>query len=361
MRPRVEKVVIFAVLVLLTGSFFAGREVPRAAAETGAESAPRFPAIYWTEGVETADRIRRAGVEPIAVPAENAAGWRGAGIKVVSVAKAELESRRKTLVPRIAGRGNVASATRRPWIDANGWMYIRRPSGRYFAELPAGRAALAAAEACVYQVDLLMKIEPGDLEAVGGVFSYFRSLPSGGALTPVADLAVIEDGSDEVGEVMNLLTRRNLLFEPLARPSAKYRINIRLGSKAYPAAEAADPSEFALKIRRQLGDEKRSLRIYGSETVFARYSAGGGVFRLQLLNYSNSQIDGLRVRLLGAGVAGARAWAHGFGEFAPETPVQADGAAEFSIPRMKMHTMIEGRLASLDRRFGHGRTLHRDR
>lgn len=331
-----------AVFALLAGPLFAGREFPRAAARSGAEGAPRLPSIYWTEGVETADRIRRAGVEPIAVPAGNVDAWRGAGVKVVPVTKAELESRQKVLAPRIAGRGNVASATRRPWIDANGWLYIRKPAERYYAELPAGRAQLAAAEAYVYQADLLMKIEPGDLEAVSAVFSFFRALPEGGALPVVADLAVIEDGSDAVGEVMNLLTRRNLLFAPLPRPSTKYRINIRLGSKAYPAADAADPSEFALKIRHQLGDEKRSLRIYGSETVIARYTAGGGAFRLQLLNYSNSQIDGLRVRLLGANSAGARAWAFGFGEFTPETPLQEGRAAEFSIPRMRLYSVIEG-------------------
>ena len=36
------------------------------------------------------------------------------------------------------------------------------------------------------------------------------------------------------------------------------------------AQEAADPSAFALKIRRQLTDERRTLRVYGSEVVICR-------------------------------------------------------------------------------------------
>ncbi|MFN0085152.1 MAG: hypothetical protein ACKVX9_07170 [Blastocatellia bacterium] len=348
MRPRAKGWGVasgLAVFALAGGSLLGEWANPRAEGQSGAESAPRLPLVYWTEGVETSERIRKAGVEPIAVPAESADGWRGAGIRIVPVTKADLERRRKTIVPRIAGRGNVASATRRPWIDANGWLYLRQPVGKFLAELPAGRAPLAAAEAYVYQADLLMKIDPGDLEAVGEVASFFRALPAARPLPAVGDLAVIDDGSDAIGEVMNLLTRRNLLFELLPRSSAKYRINIRLGTKAYPAADAADPSEFALKIRHQLGDENRSLRIYGSETVFARYTAGGGLFRLHLLNYSNSQIDGLRVKLKGAASAGALGRAFGVGEFTPDTPVQADGAYEFSIPRMRLYSMIEGRLA----------------
>ena len=307
--------------------------------------ATRGPMIYWTAGVETAEQVRRAGVEPIAVPAGEGDAWRKAGVQVVPIAEAELVRRQKTLPPRIAGRGNVASATRRPWIDANGWLYVRKPAGQYFVELPAGRGALAAAEALVYQVDLLMKIEPADLAAVGETLAFFRAQAAGAPLPTVADLAVIEDGSDALGEVMNLLTRRNLLFTPLARPSTKYPINIRLGSKAYPAAEAADPSEFALKIRHQLGDDRRSLRLYGSETVIARYTAGGGAFRLHLLNYSNSQIDGLRVRLRGAKAAGLRARALGFGEFAPDAPVEEPGALEFTIPRMRLYAVIDGTTA----------------
>ena len=61
-------------------------------------------------------------------------------------------------------------------------------------------------------------------------------------------------------------------------------------------ADAADPSGFALKIRRQLTDERRRLRIFGSEVVVARMTGDASRVRIQLLNYGNRDIAGLRVR-----------------------------------------------------------------
>ena len=72
------------------------------------------------------------------------------------------------------------------------------------------------------------------------------------------------------GEVMNLLARRNLLFQVVPGAVGAFRINIAMGSPDYPREEAADPSAFALKIRRQLTDEQRTLRVYGSEVVICR-------------------------------------------------------------------------------------------
>jgi len=38
-------------------------------------------------------------------------------------------------VPRVAGRADVASATRRPWIDSNGWRFVRQPTGKFYYDL----------------------------------------------------------------------------------------------------------------------------------------------------------------------------------------------------------------------------------
>ena len=77
----------------------------------------------------------------------------------------------------------------------------------------------------------------------------------------------MDDGSPLVGEALNLLADANLLFRIVPAPSADYRINVK------PGPEMADPSQFALKIRRQLTDEQRSLRLYGSEIVICRLTA----------------------------------------------------------------------------------------
>ena len=59
-------------------------------------------------------------------------------------------------------------------------------------------------------------------------------------------------------EALNLLVRRNLLFKIVPAPSAQYRVNVKLGTPEFPAEQAADPSAFALKVRRQLTDEQRT-------------------------------------------------------------------------------------------------------
>src|SRR2546422_10200297 len=99
---------------------------------------------------------------------------------------------------------------------------------------------------------------------------------------------------------MNLLARRNLLFQVVQAPSPRFRINIAVGSTAYPREDAADPSAFALKIRRQLTDEERSLRVYGSEVVIARLTGDATRIRVHLLNYGGGGNQGLRIRLRGA-------------------------------------------------------------
>jgi hypothetical protein len=157
---------------------------------------------------------------------------------------------------------------------------------------------------------------------------------------PIADLGVIDDGSPETGEVMNLLTRRNLLFKIVAAPAPRFRVNVKLGSKEYPKKAASDPSEFAQKIRRRLGDENRSLRVYGTETVICRLTGDGARARLHLLNYSGREVNGLRLRLRGD-YRPVEAHAFGFGRFEPEDFVNDETATEFSVSRIGIYAVID--------------------
>ncbi|HEY8459414.1 MAG TPA: hypothetical protein VIM99_03490, partial [Blastocatellia bacterium] len=292
-----------------------------------------------TEAVETAESLKQAGIDEIAAPADKAEAWRKAGFKVVAVSPAELNSRKKLLTPRVAGRANVASATRRPWVDANGWRFIRNPAGKFYYEPPQGKAAMAIAEAFAYKGDAIVKIDPADLAEAGAMFAFIKNLPAEN-YQPIADIGVIDDKSPEMGEVMNLLTRRNLLFKIVKAPAPQFRVNIRLGSKEFPRAEADNPSDFAQKIRRKLGDENRSLRVYGTETVICRLSGDGARARLHLLNYGGREIYGLRLRLRGDY---GRAHARVFGQegVEPEEFVKDGTAIEFSIPRVGIYTVID--------------------
>jgi hypothetical protein len=304
-----------------------------------ADAAQRNPLIYWPHGIDTAPSLKRAGIEEICVPPDKAKDWRAAGFKPVPMTVAELERREKLLVPGIIRRGNVASPTTRPWIDANGWRFVRKPAGRFYYDLPRGKAALAAAEAFVYRADAILKIDQADLEEVGKMLLFLRGLPQD-ILPEIADIAVIDDGTPATGEVMNLLSRRNLLFKVVSAPSPQIPINIKLGSKEYPQSETADPSAFAQKIRRTLTDDRRTIRIYGNEVVICRVVGDSTRTRVHVLNYSGRQIDSMHLRLRGNyGKAVARVF--GDGEVSPENFVVAEGATELTIPRMGSYAVIE--------------------
>jgi hypothetical protein len=298
-----------------------------------------LPLLYWSQGIETAPQLKQAGIEQIAAPPENVEAWREAGFKVTAMPGKEIDGRQRLMIPGVQRRVNVASPTRTPWVDNNGWRFRRDPSGQFLYDVPAGRAALAAAEAFVYNADVVLKIDPADLAETGKMLAFLRQLPSE-ELPPIADMTLIDDGSTTTGEVMNLLIRRNLFFRLVTQPSSLYPIHIKIGTREYPLDEAADPSAFAQKIRRQIGDDKRSIRIYGSEVVIARLSSDSEKTRLHLLNYGGREIEGLRVRLRGKFGKGFGLIA-GVGRGELEDFLVADGTTEFTISRMMSYAFIE--------------------
>ena len=162
-------------------------------------------------------------------------------------------------------------------------------------------------------------------------------------LPAVADLAVVDDGSAATGEVMNLLSRRNLLFEVVKAPSTKYRINVALGGPDYPLQAAGDPSAFAQTIRTRLTDDGRSLRIYGSEVVIARLTGDEAHERVHLLNYGGRDIEGLRVKLKGGWSAGD-ALVAGAGRVPVADATVSPGptiTTEFTLPRLGTYAVID--------------------
>ena len=298
------------------------------------------PCIYWAQGVESRAKLAAAGINRICVPPERVDAWRAAGVSVsAAVTEAELSAREALPAPGVTARAGLASPTRAPWIVANGWRFTRSPGTKYVYDLPAGKGALAAAEAFAYGADAILKIDPADVESLGTVVTLLEDLPAID-LPNVADLAVVDDGSAGTGEVMNLLARRNLLFQVVKAPSPQFRINIAVGSKEYPRDEAADPSAFALKIRRQLTDEERSIRVYGSEVVICRLTKDASRLRLHLINYGGREIEGLRIRLRG-GWRDGEAHVAGAGGVGLKDQAVVDGATEFSVPRLGTYAVID--------------------
>jgi len=298
-----------------------------------------LPLLYWDAAPTSASELRRAGIESLCVPPERVAEWRQAGLDLLPLTPAEREGRIRLKPPGIVARGDWASATRRPWIDANLWRYQRQPQARYLETAPSGLAALAAAEAFAHGADLVLEIDPGDLDSFGQALALFRSLPQT-SLPGVADLRVVDDGSFATGELMNLLVRRNLLFQPVPRAAPGLPLVVELGSKAYPKSAAANPDTLALKIRAELGDERRSLRLYGSEVVLARLVGDAERLRLHLLNYGGREVEGLRVRIRGSWNPGsAHVLRHG--SPALEALLVQEGFTEFSLPVLGPYAVVD--------------------
>jgi len=301
--------------------------------------AASVPCVYWTLGIETRATLQAAAIKRLCVAPERADSWRAAGFTVTAVSEAELTSREALPSPGIAPRAGLASPTRSPWIVANGWRFTRQPGAKYVYDVPAGRAALAAAEIFAYGADAVLKIDPADVGSLGEMLTFLEALPVVD-LPAMSDVAIVDDGSAITGEVMNLLVRRNLLFRVLKPQSPRLEGTIVIGTPAYPREEAADPSAFALKIRRQLTDERRTLRVYGSEVVIGRLTGDAVRARLHLINYGGRDINGLGIRLRGT-YADGEAHVAGAGRLPLQDHTVAGGATEFSVPRIVTYAVID--------------------
>jgi hypothetical protein len=258
--------------------------------------AAALPILFWNGGPETAATLREAGIERIAVPAAHAAGW-GAGITVEIFDPAKAV---KLATPAVEYRANEATASRSPWLDANGWVLLRRPADLHYYDAPGPAAALAAAEAFCYGANAVVQTDDAGLKPFAGMLRFLRSMETL-QLSPAADIGFLDDGGDVAGEVLNLMLRNNLLVSVVQKPDPRLKVNVRLGSREFPLDQAQDPSAMSHIIRARLTDEKRSLRIYGTQVVLARLLRGNGRLRVLLLNYDGGRraVDGLRVRVLG--------------------------------------------------------------
>jgi hypothetical protein len=279
-----------------------------------------LPCVYVTPGSASPATLKAAGISQLCD--DNA-----------------LAAREALPTPGITARPGVASPTRTPWIIANGWRFMRQPGGKYVYDVPAGKAALAAAEAYAYAADAVLKINASDVEALGKMLAFLERLPPLD-LPAIADFAIVDDGSDATGEVLNLLVRRNLLFERVTAPSPRVGVNVVLGSPQYPREDAADPSALALKIRRALTDERRSLRVFGSEVVLCRLTGDGERARLHVINYGGREIEGLRLRVRGLYSRG-RGHSAESDSFPLLEQTASDGVTEFSLARLGTYAVID--------------------
>ena len=198
---------------------------------------------------------------------------------------------------------NVARATNVPWIDSNGWRFARGLRKANYMKLPAGSAALAAAEAFVFNVDAILNPDPKDVDDLGTMLRFIKSQEAP-PMPELVNIGVVDDGSPVMGEVLNLLTRQNLFYKVVKKPDTDLDLNVQLGTRDFPAEAAANPYEFAAQVRAKLGDDKRLVRLYGTSTVIARLTGHPKGARLFLLSFGSRRQQSagpqaIRVRVVG--------------------------------------------------------------
>jgi hypothetical protein len=298
-----------------------------------------LPTLFWDGAADTAPALRDAGIHQMLVPAAQLASWKDAA--GIAAEAADLQAAVKVMAPLVNYRMDEASATRAPWVVANGWRFIRRPQGRFYYDVTGKQAALAAAEAFCYGANAMIRTDAAGLKPLAEMLDFLRTV-AGEPLPPVADIGYIDDGSSASGEVMNLLVRDNLLFQLVTSPDRRLKLNVKLGTKEYPLADAKNPGTVAHSVRYNLTDEKRSVRIYGSPVVVVRLTANEGHARLHLLNYAgaNRKVDGVRVRVLGRYSKHQLSLANGAGVELLDYTVDSD-ATEFTLPELKIYAIVD--------------------
>jgi len=287
-----------------------------------------LPGLYWDAGPHTAGTLKQAGIDRVYVPQSQKDAWTAQGVDALAIDVAQLTKLGK---PGVQYRMNQASATAVPWIDANGWQMDRDPKRTYYYDVPAAAVPIAMAEAYSRNARAVIHTDP---PSFGRMLMFLKGIDQP-ALPAQANIGVIDDGSEIAAEAMNLLARRNLLFRVLKAPDPKLDLNLQPTAK-----NASDPFAYAQDVRQKLGDDKRLVRLYGSDVVLANLTGNGAQARLFLINYSNRKVTGLRVRLR---APYPKATLHVFGieNATPADYLTEAGATELTIPEMNAFAVID--------------------
>jgi hypothetical protein len=237
---------------------------------------------------------------------------------------------------------NDAQATVAPWVDSNGWRFQRGLTRVSYEKLPAGASLVAAAEAFAFGVEAILNPDAADLEELGRLLALLKA-HSRPVQPAIANVGVVDDGTPQMGEVLNLLTRRNLLYRVVPSGDRSLAVTVEAGTPGFPRDSLTNPNDFAARVRETLGDDRRSLRLYGTSTVIARLTGDEARLRLHLVSYSrNRNQPAIRVRVLGAHQPALVA---AFGAAADAGLVDVrhpdGGATEFSVPAFNTVAIVD--------------------
>jgi hypothetical protein len=290
------------------------------------------PSLFWDSGPKDAQKVKDAGITHVAVPANQLDSWRN--VPGLTVEAGSLDGAVKLIAPTVNYRVNQASASRAPWLESNGWRFLRQPDGRFYYDVKDVQAGLAAAEAFAFGAHALVKTDDSGLAPLARMQEFLNALPAS-ALPPIADFGFLDDGTASTGELMNVMIRHNLLFRRVTAPDSSLPLNVR-------PDHASAPALLVQEIREKLGDDKRSIRIYGSVVVIARLQAANGKARVHLLNYTagRNTAQSIRVRVLGK-YPHHSVTASGIDHPELLDFTAASDATEFTLPELKIYAVID--------------------
>jgi hypothetical protein len=251
--------------------------------------------------------------------------------------------------PGVQFKPSQAQATLAPWLTSNGWRFQRGVTRANYATLPAGSASLAAAEAFTYGVQAILNPDPADIEALGQMLRFLKTHDQP-PMPVMANVAVVDDRSPDMGEALNMLTRRNLLYRVVSAPDRRL-LTVQLGSTDFPRESAKNPSDFAARVREKIGDDNRLVRVYGTNTVIVHLTGDGSRARLFVLAYGGGRRgqtrgqQNVRIRVVGRYTPAAFA-AFGAAPDAKLTDVENPGdTTEFSLPAFTTYAIADLRRA----------------
>src|SRR5947207_7143425 len=92
--------------------------------------AAALPALFWEGAPDTAATLREAGIREIVVAPPRVEAWKS--VTGISVKPGDKQDAIKLLTPAVNYRPDQASASRSPWVDSNGWRFLRNPHGRFY-------------------------------------------------------------------------------------------------------------------------------------------------------------------------------------------------------------------------------------
>ncbi len=294
-----------------------------------------IPSLFWDAGPQSAPVLEKAGIREIAV-AGDAAAWAGTRIRATAVDPGKFVKLDPPGVDYQQGRGGATAA---PWVNSNLWHMLRDRGKPFVYEVNGAAVVTAIAEAYVSGAQTYFRLKTDDLQTFTRTVRFLREI-DGPAMPARANFGLVDDGSAEIEEVMNLLIRRNLLFEPVQKAADFKGPVVRVGTPEYSKELASEPYRFAAVVRSHIGDDRRLVRIYGSDTTVVQLAGNEQHSRLHLIQYGRTPVTGMRVRVAGRF---PRVMVAGLGQrmVAPEDVVIDGTATEFTIPEFRNYVVVD--------------------